>query len=1780
MKKYLLSLTCKIVYLALIFFATFEPTLGQQSENRSPDKGFLPARSYALSDIENINTTNGNVVVSVPVASLPPGRNGLSHGINLYYNSKLYESFVGDATNTSNQTISANLLRDDQNGGWRYGYKYDLHIVNRNNVEGTTPCTPIIYDNNGEIPNYGDRNRPDYNCVYVWKVLIVYPDGSEHEFRPTGYTDYFIPGNGTGPQGGYFNVSPFGQVQNVAFIHHPPIYTIPFGHWTYQITYSQDSRPAMVYYSTDGSKSRLIYQRNGDWELSFSDGKRISNVGGIQKINDRNGNYVEINGNTVTDQFGRQIRIQHINSTQDLIHSVGVNGESLVTTVKWKDVSVQKPYTAPEVAGGRYRGTISEQTYETTLRSVDEVVLPSQVGNLKYTFGYNAEVSPAIGWGELSSITLPSGAKADYQFVRDNFQSPNPMLSTTQRILRNAIKQKTLTYQSEYDGISTPVTEVWKYDIATDSSTVTQPDGTVIYQRFGDTAYEHPQTGLVLQSEVRETTSTGFNGVSRTEYIYAKNVIPLNFGSESPSVRLDFYVKTEFTTLFDAAGTPSLTAIKDFAYDQNGNIKQITEYDWVAYGSVTRDGANGLPIAIPSGAVIKRKTVNTLAYQTPDASSGSNTANTYWNDTAPLLRNAIISSEIQNASGEVVSRTEFTYDNSATTGNITETRIWDSWKSGNYQPIISGTLLTSSNSISTTALYDAYGNVIETTDAKGVKTKFIYGAITSPTGTVSNLYTTETIAAFGTPLQRSSTAEYDFHTGLVKKEIVLGNNPSENAVSETVYDALGRETLEKEAVGTPQEVWERTEYDDTARRVITRSDLFNKGDGLSVAIAHNDQLGRVRLTRTLEDAATQDPYNEQQGIKVQTRYKFDNPTDPLNSNGSYALVSNPYRAATSAQAASEQGMGWKLTFSDKSGRMRSMKAFSGADPPAPFGSNTSSLGVVLTDYDANAVIVTDEAGKKRRSLTNSLGQMVRVDEPDVNNNLGTIDAPVQPTAYIYDTLSNLTQITQGEQNRYFTYDSRSRLKTANNPESGTFSYKYDDNSNVIEKKDARNVTTTIGYDLLNRPTGKIYSDGTPMITYTYDEAAVPFSKGKLTRVSNSSSTTEYTAFDAQGRTLSHRQITGGNIYSTAYKYDVGGNLIEQTYPSGRVVKNVFDNGDDLVAVSSRTAANRPFRNYAGNFSYTAHGTVSSMRLGNGRWESLQINAKRQPLQIGLGAAQNGTDIFKLEYNYDTTQNNGNVQSQTITVPTVGATVGFTALQTYTYDSLNRLKVARETVGGAEKWKQTFLYDRYGNRTFDAVNTTTLNKTCAGNPDNVCQPAVNNPNINSANNRFTTAQGYTFDVSGNLTHDAENRKFVFNADNKQTEVRNATTDALQAQYFYDGDGNRVKKKVIGTGEETIFVYDANNKLVAEYSINVPAPTTPTTQYLTGDHLGTPRVITNASGDVISRRDHLPFGEEILAGTSTATSNRSNHPQYATDNIRQKFTGKIRDEETGLDYFEARYYSSKWGRFTTSDEFVGGPEELIEFDGMQGHNPTFYAELAEPQSLNKYHYCLNNPLRYVDPNGHQTLPADVLRGRGFPIIFPSAEELKKAGNAAAQIQADITRAINNGIIDAKEFIEKNAGQLGGGAGCLAGQRCLPSYMLNKDAGQGNSNGGTNNSASETVTEVKIDAQQYPEAASHIRDAQKKGKPSVLTVDRKGSSKRRRQSLRGVKTEEGKDRDEYPPAVTREGGKGASVRPIGSSDNRGAGSSMGGQIRNVPNGGKIRIKVVNTRKKNKTE
>lgn len=89
------------------------------------------------------------------------------------------------------------------------------------------------------------------------------------------------------------------------------------------------------------------------------------------------------------------------------------------------------------------------------------------------------------------------------------------------------------------------------------------------------------------------------------------------------------------------------------------------------------------------------------------------------------------------------------------------------------------------------------------------------------------------------------------------------------------------------------------------------------------------------------------------------------------------------------------------------------------------------------------------------------------------------------------------------------------------------------------------------------------------------------------------------------------------------------------------------------------------------------------------------------------------------------------------------------------------------------------------------------------------------------------------------------------------------------------------------------------------------------------------------------------------------------------------------------------------------------------------------------------------------------------------------------------------------------------------------------------------------------VDLNDVRTPATVLHVRDAVRAGQPRELHLDRVNADAHRALSLRGIATAPGKDRDEYPPAASAEGGAGADVRLIPSGDNRSAGSTMRAQL-----------------------
>ncbi len=154
------------------------------------------------------------------------------------------------------------------------------------------------------------------------------------------------------------------------------------------------------------------------------------------------------------------------------------------------------------------------------------------------------------------------------------------------------------------------------------------------------------------------------------------------------------------------------------------------------------------------------------------------------------------------------------------------------------------------------------------------------------------------------------------------------------------------------------------------------------------------------------------------------------------------------------------------------------------------------------------------------------------------------------------------------------------------------------------------------------------------------------------------------------------------------------------------------------------------------------------------------------------------------------------------------------------------------------------------------------------------------------------------------------------------------------------------------ERVVFVY-SGGKLVAEYSTKAPAAELrqPNTSRLTrfsrySNHKPGRRGHIAARFPSIRRRD-----SKLIARPAIPRSLRTSALKYEGDDVRQKFTGYQKDEESGLDFAEARMYNNRHGRFTAVDPLLASGNS------------------ANPQTFNRYVYVMNSPLNFTDPSGLQ-------------------------------------------------------------------------------------------------------------------------------------------------------------------------------------------------------------------
>jgi RHS repeat-associated protein len=587
-----------------------------------------------------------------------------------------------------------------------------------------------------------------------------------------------------------------------------------------------------------------------------------------------------------------------------------------------------------------------------------------------------------------------------------------------------------------------------------------------------------------------------------------------------------------------------------------------------------------------------------------------------------------------------------------------------------------------------------------------------------------------------------------------------------------------------------------------------------------------------------------------------------------------------------------------------------------------------------------------------------LGRLIKVEDYTGTSTLGY--TLYGTTTYQYNLLNLLTQVKDTQNNTTtITYDGFGRKTRMVDPDMGDWRYRYDALNNLTAQIDNRRKAVNFYYDGLNRLRGKTFNAG-PVNADTYQPPADPgysgytvkyyydaftagsnFGKGHRTSMVDAIGTTTWT-YNALGQMKDETHTIGSATYKMCDTYDAFGRILTQTYPStsnctGEILTYSYNAMGTLEAVATSLGGN-----YINSIAYTASGQVNETVLGNTivsqscyNANTLRITAVRAYPGVVQSCVTTDPANSRLNLKYTQYDSAGNIKQ--VVDATRSETLNFT------YDDLDRL-LSVTTTGGSSPYSQSYGYNPIGNLTAKAGVTLSYAAQAGTCPDG----ALSKPHAVTSAGTDT----YCYDKNGNMVKRTESGTTYtqnFDTENRMTSV---VTGSQTTTFVYDGDGVLVKKV---RPDNTYTLYIGG---IYELELNASSVVTKKTSYYPGgamrveivgglntvyyllkDHLGSASVVLDSSGAIIANGEqrYYPYGEKRITTAALPTD--------------RLFTGQLELASLGgIYHYGARMYSPRLGRFLSADTIVPEPKY--------------------PQALNRYSYVYNNPLKYVDPTGHET------------------------------------------------------------------------------------------------------------------------------------------------------------------------------------------------------------------
>jgi len=672
--------------------------------------------------------------------------------------------------------------------------------------------------------------------------------------------------------------------------------------------------------------------------------------------------------------------------------------------------------------------------------------------------------------------------------------------------------------------------------------------------------------------------------------------------------------------------------------------------------------------------------------------------------------------------------------------------------------------------------------------------------------------------------------------------------------------------------------------------------------------------------------------------------------------------------------------------------------------------------------------VTDPLGNSTGYIYDPNGNLSSV-EDNVGNITGYTYTPLdklstvtdpqgKATLYRYDCFGNLLEVADALGNvTSYTYSTiyqmhmdRAFLKTITDPKGNTTNYKYSSTGRLIEaadasgekytfgydyqgnlswRRDARGLVTQYYYDRLNRMIKIRYPEGYRY--FTFDAV------GNLTQTRDATGIVDYT-YDNLNR-LATKSHPGGVDF--AYGYDFNHNRISFSITNYGTIFYTYDSLDRLTNISQPG-------NSSAEFSYDALSRRTQLRYPNGSVANYTYDALNRLRQLSnLDSSQNTISSFT--YSYDDLSRRTQISSLRGNEATEAI---------YKYDPTGQLTSEGLNNSQGQSLLEYF-YDRAGNRTkfiedgstisYTYNNLNQLTQKGGGAQSKVIQVAgtvadstpIQSLSVNGSpavlnQNSFTADLLLTPGANSIL---AEAVDSVGRSGSHQINVTYSPQGSASdiVNYFYEANGNLLQKRNGQMNETETFVYDWENRLKifsgpddgSTYTYNIlgqrktkNASGHLTTYYYDGDEVAIEKIngttIYYIHGpridEIISDSRGYSYHVDGLGSVVNLTDANGNEAaSYSYDafgNLTSStgsvanpwlYTGRYLDSESGLYYYRNRYYDPRVGRFISRDPslILSGLASVIPYLLPQ--------QLGNPQELNKYLYCINNPVNLRDPWG---------------------------------------------------------------------------------------------------------------------------------------------------------------------------------------------------------------------